>query len=284
MDALETLNTTRARSAGVQQIRTDIFAHRNYVRDVGQKAGSDDVAPALTFLNARLQDLMSQVKDLDHTLGDITSASRALHGSDTESQAWRDLEQAVAEYTEIRAAQHRITIRIVEQGVERRDAFATHGYIRNAFEDESYWTTVARHVSSWRNVSNDGFAPILAEWAKNPPAVRWTRDTNATLPDSDPTGYLRWLATESTPWVPTIDELDDAYEQARAMSSSFADMPKVRAALDAYDAYYADITPRRPLDAATLRAKLPERRKPGRRRADDPAEGLDSRLRAAGIR
>jgi len=283
-DALESHNAVRARQAAAETIRNDLFAHRTYVRTVGRKSNPDEVAPALTFLNTRLQHLLSRVKEIDGTLSAITSASAALRGSDAEAQAWQDLERAVAEYTEIRTAQHQITLRIVEDDADRRKALTTHGYIRNAFEDESYWTTVARHVSGWRNVSNDGFAPVLVEWAKNPPALRWKRDVNSILPDSDSAGYLRWLATESTPWVPTIDELDTAYEQAHAMSSSFADIPKVRAALDAYDSYYADITPRRPLDTTSLRAKLPERRRPGRRRADDPAEGLDPRLRAAGIR
>lgn len=224
--------TAHAYTATAERVRDQLRGFSNLdIRDVYE---DEDVAPALEYLDERLQALMADVLDLDEVLGSTRTAEGALEAGGAIADAWLALGEAVTAYERIRQAQERILFHLVPDDGRKQPSgvFRRHAYVRDSFGyepaylDERRPSTVNRHRHA-------GAEPWF-EWRDYPVTPPWHRERTQIWPSDNQHGHLRELARSGQAWVPTIAELEHFAGLAVQMLE-----PNLTFALAAFDEYYA---------------------------------------------
>lgn len=281
VEARRAMYSAAADQTHARELLQDVTSRRTFLRTEAVKLGEDAVEPALAWLHSQLTALLGRVRTLHDALGGISTVEDALHGTDEQLQAWRELDAAARTYDEIRAAQTQITLKRAGFSAENdRDVFELlwlHGRTRNAFDTEPAYLAqrYVRPSSEMRNVSG---AQRWVDWLDTG-FVRYESPREAWSAGVTP-AELRRLAVDGNAWVPTVEQLRTAGGATAVMLTPIRYTQDLRTALAAHDRYYRSrgINPVKPLDTDGYRAELPEPRRPGRRRVDDPPTGVDPRL------
>lgn len=175
---------------------------------------------ALTYLADELSKLMKQVRATQKVLGNVRTAEHVLDAEDPKVlAAWRERDELISRYNEIRSAQHSIT----SPGLGNGQSFkiTAVGHIRNSLELSDFWLSKRRKSTSHR-AATDPLAGVNAfdEWLGAGGDARF-KYTSSAIPQEDhggnkvnPWDYLVWLATTAEPWLPTIAQLQEAWTAA----------------------------------------------------------------------
>lgn len=281
------LDEIRAAIAAREAARPDMLAYneiKSLLEDMKKAPADnidgpspDEVAPALSWLNEQMQTLMTAVVDIDRRLGAVKTVHDAIR-DDAKIQAWRELEDAVDRYAEIRAAQEtlcrRTSVPMID-GPALSEMLARFGILRNPLDHHADIIRIRQGAQeAHRTPQSRGFLEWLEDAPK--PAYDWTARGSGMLttwPDeaqspldsrasreASPTAVLRWLATNKAAWVPTFEQMDDIAAEVRAMTAPLHSVNELRFALDAFERYYTarGVKPLKPFDAAI--AALPKPR------------------------
>lgn len=303
------LDEIRAAIAAREAARPDMLAYneiKSRLEDMkkapaGNIAGPspDEVAPALSWLNEQMQTLMKAVVDIDRRLGAVKTVNDAIRDDD-KIQAWRELEDAVDRYREIRAAQEtlcrRTSVPMVD-GPALSDMLSRFGILRNPLDHhddilrnrqkakEAHRTPLSRGFLAWlEDAPKPAFewtargSGMMASW---PDEAQSPLDSRATR-EASPTAVVRWLATNKAAWVPTFEQMDAVAAEVRAMTGPLHTVNELRFALDAFDRYYTarGVKPAKPFDAAAAVAALPKSRGLRDNRGPDGVSRPDPRVLA----
>lgn len=172
----------------------------------------DHADKGLAYLDDELTKLMEQIRELHKVLGSIRTAEQVLSANDEKvTQAWKQRIPLTANYEEIRNAQKALSSPGLD---EQRFVVAAVGHIRNSLELSAYWLT-KRTNNTDIYAARDQLPGVrnFDEWLGAGSPAKYPQ-TTSTFPDADHWGYLVWLATEATPWVPQIDQLTAAFAAA----------------------------------------------------------------------
>lgn len=283
------LDEIRAAIAAREAARPDMLAYneiKSRLEDM-KKAPADnidgpspaEVAPALSWLNEQLQTLMTAVVDIDGRLGTVKTVHDAIR-DDAKIQAWRELEDAVDRYREIRAAQETLCRRTnvpMIDGPALSDMLSRYGILRNPLDHHA---EILRQRKGTRAADRTALSGAFLDWLEDAPApvydwtargsgmlTAWPSEAQSPLDsraarEASPTAVVRWLATHKAAWVPTFEQMDAVAASVRAMTAPLHSVNEVRFALDAFDRYYTarGLKPIKPFDAAAAADRLPKPR------------------------
>lgn len=260
---------------------------------------TDAVAPALSWLNEQLQTLMTAVVDIDRRLGSVKTVHDAIR-DDEKIQAWRELEDAVDRYREIRAAQETLCRRTnvpMIDGPALSEMLSRFGILRNPLDHHA---GILRDRHGAREAHRTPLSSDFLEWLEDAPTpvYDWTAHGSgmlATWPDeaqspldsrasreASPTAVVRWLATNKAAWVPTFEQMEAVAAEVRAMTAPLLSVNELRFALEAFDRYFTarGVKPVKPFDAAAAAASLPKPRGLRDNRRPDGSARPDPRVLA----
>jgi hypothetical protein len=177
----------------------------------------DGGSHALTWLHGRLTTLATTVADTAVSLKGATTAEQAIAAGRV--AAWTALTGAVAEVDEIRTAQRRVYLAHYGTGVgpwttTYQRAMFSVGLLANSLDHDAAWHA---HRFSQRNRTSD--LRDLREhraWLLSTPEPPHPSgvDRLTWWPTTDRGAYLIWAVTVPGVWVPTIDQLEAAWEAA----------------------------------------------------------------------
>lgn len=236
---------------------------------------------ALAYLSTELDALMGEVRDACKVLVNITTPEQVLNADNPAiTSAWKNRQELIARYTEIREAHSTLT----KPGMVRGEEFkiAAVGHIRNSLEQSSYWLTRRADSVSSRS-ANDTLAGVrnFDTWLGNGGTAPFKHSTSA-IPSTDSNGnpvgpweYLVWLATKAEPWVPSASQMNEAFNAAqRAVATT--GYAKYRAQEAARDDYFGviDRNPLVPYTQAPSSEKPEKRRYPKKTTWGDAYAGL----------
>jgi hypothetical protein len=174
---------------------------------------------ALDYLRAELARVLEVARECDTALGSVTSASDAIRAG--QSNRWAVLDDAVADYDAIRAGQ----VEVYSKTSGGNDSnvphfFRTVGLLADAIDKDGFWIARRRH-SSQQSPRTFAAEKAWDEWLRTVPAVDvWPRVEEGHWPTSDKHAYLRWIATNATPWVPSLAALKAAHAAANTATAS----------------------------------------------------------------
>jgi hypothetical protein len=178
---------------------------------------AEEVEPALRYLDEELTNLISEVRFVDESLYRIASLEDAVkHGK---QDTWLRLVDMTERYEQIRAAQRAVTTQhhLLEiPGVPIPiDAYFACAYLADALDREDYWVTQRTAAAMQSSNSSDPSERDYLEWLRPAPdaAGGFTKNDkdDRIWPDQSHEMYLRWIATNAQPWVPTVDQLTSAF-------------------------------------------------------------------------
>lgn len=259
----------------------------------------DAVAPALTWLNEQLQTLMTDVVDIDQRLGNVKTVHDAIR-DDAKIQAWRELEDAVDRYRDIRAAQETLCRRTnlaMIDGPALSEMLSRYGILRNPLDHHA---DIVRSRQGAREAHRTALSAGFLTWLEDAPkpSYDWTARGSGMLaawPDeaqspldsrasreASPTAVVRWLATNKAAWVPTFEQMEAVAAEVRAMTAPLHSVNELRFALDAFERYYTarGVKPLKAFDAAAAITALPKSRGLRDNRGPDGVPRPDPRVLA----
>jgi hypothetical protein len=168
---------------------------------------------ALDYLRAELARVLEVARECDTALGSVTSASDAIRAG--KSNQWAVLDGAVADYDAIRAGQ----VEVYSKTSGGNDSnvphfFRTVGLLADAINKDGFWTARRRNASQQSPRSFES-EKAWEGWLRAIPQVdAWPPISEGYWPTSDKHAYLRWVAINATPWVPSLDALKATYTAA----------------------------------------------------------------------
>lgn len=185
----------------------------NLARKVSNESGTlvpQGHSAPVDFLRKELSELVAEVKKLAPQLKHVRSATEAIEAGDTAVAAWKRMAQLVGIYDEIRSAQKQVTC-TRGSGV-LHETLLNVGILGDALDLQEYWVSRRRVGASilpemGGHASNDvyEYRRWLTELVDKP------IDYTATWWDGDDkVQHLIRIACQATPWIPTVDELEDA--------------------------------------------------------------------------
>lgn len=176
---------------------------------------------ALRYLNGLVQQVATEVRTLDATLGAVSSSSAAFRGTPDQLTAWQRLDQLVELYEAVRTSQHKLVL-LDNGGPITLGKLHTTGLLADAFDRDRFW--ISRRMQLVRQAS-----PFPDS---DQPYERWLapdtldqqapieRTDNTWWPTPDRHEYLRWASVNARPWVPTMGQLDAAHDAANTALQS----------------------------------------------------------------
>jgi hypothetical protein len=176
-------------------------------------------AQALEYLNMELARVIEVVRECDAALGSVANADHAIRAG--QSNRWAVLNAAVADYDAIRAGQNEVYLKTGGGTDSNIPQFVrTSGLLADAIDKDGYWTARRRNSSqqSPRTFANE---KAWDEWLRAIPMTNaWPAVQEGHWPTSDKHAYLRWIATNATPWVPSLAVLKATHISATTATAS----------------------------------------------------------------
>lgn len=185
---------------------------------------------AFAYVRAELVRLMDDVRSTHAVLGSVRTAEEVLSDAKPEIlAAWQEASALTARYRDIRSAQRILALPAL--GRDDANKITAVGLIRNSLEQSEYWLLARRRAASHRTSreANEGVQNYRA----------WLRSGGETpfVGTEGSWGYLVWLATQAEPWVPTSNEIADAYTAAKTAVTP-AEVGSLATQEDARDRYF----------------------------------------------
>lgn len=190
-----------------------ITSARNEVENTLRDGGST----ALAWLHERITTLAATVADTANSLKGATTAEQAI--TTGRAAAWATLTGAVTDVDEIRTAQRRLYLAHYGTGIgpwttTYQRAMFSVGLLANSLDHDAAWHA---HRFAQRNRTSDlrdlrqHRAWLLS--TPEPPHPSGV-DRLTWWPTADRGAYLIWAVTVPGVWVPTVDQLEAAWEAA----------------------------------------------------------------------
>lgn len=207
------------------------------------RLSAEEAARAAALLQEQLDELMDHVaaRAEDHELP-LTS-DEAIAGGPAAVELYQQLTAAVDELDEIRQAQRHFTRLSLTEATEHRwnEHFYRVGMYREQLDLDRAW--LARRHAAGAEHPNTSDAATLAFNAWLRPKPEQTRDAwtqvggDTAWPCTNRVEYIIWLAENTSPFVPTNDELAALYEHAHIATMDL-DPDRVEVAEHHRDAYW----------------------------------------------
>jgi len=169
----------------------------------------DSIEPALDYLRDELTRLMDETRDLAADLDGVRTAADAISRGDAAISAWNRVTELSTQYAEIRAAQRSLY----------RDATGPGALTSTYLDDTSVYADAINLTPGWQaerwsarqgvtdhtNAQVAAYAEWLADYQPSP------------IFDShiEPARQLVLIATTTTPWLPTLDQVHAMNAAAR---------------------------------------------------------------------
>lgn len=206
---------------------SELIAHRSNLHNIGQLTYSNSqISPAIAYLVGELETLVNDARTCDDLLGDITTEADAIAAGDDSASAWRMLETLADRYEQIREAQRKITITLFNTDPSWKEVFAADGYLADAIDREQVW--IQRRSSVATTVERLNGEQRYLDWLRPAEVLPWQRPKDRTWPDTDRVGYLRWVATDCAPWIPTPEQLQQRHSLSELIVSKPRDINELR--------------------------------------------------------
>lgn len=182
-----------AEAQGLSLIASSVERLRRQDGDELDSLVRGNVGKILTFLNTRLQEVLTAARGLLNQLGSIDDFDRAERAGRIEEL--RELRVREAEYRSIREAQHLVMAKVVGDVISK--APAAHVQLPVAGDVEHVLGLLGVSLSG-SGVIRPARSSLPADWT-TPEALRWC---------------VKYQAAR--PWVPTVREFRDAQERQTA--------------------------------------------------------------------
>ena len=189
---------------------------------------ADTIDPALNYLRDELARVVTEAKAAGEDLDGASDPGQLLDNPAAAS-AWKTLRTLAAEYREIRAIQ-RDLIKQTDDSfqAEKYDAVALFA---DALDVHPYW--MGRRKD--RSVSKDNNEQVRDY-------IAWMKHAHRQTPALEAGLYAEYelylIATTTAPWLPSLDDYQDAYDAAET-ASDYPNVSNVDAAEHARARYFA---------------------------------------------
>lgn len=214
------VQAANARNEEIRQVQ--IFRETALAR--AREAIQNGSAPALEYLNDTLAAFVDDLLEVAPALRALPDLETIAETNDTEALALRKRRGELVEtYLQIRGTQTRITKTVVDSLSDStlrhrgRKALLQVGQVREAIDAEK--ALLGRRLDAYRDADQRGATTgrqeLVSWWQANPDPLISADDWGAPLPgrdvDTQMDALLR-IVENTTPWVPTVDQLLAAQE------------------------------------------------------------------------
>ncbi|MBF4575049.1 hypothetical protein [Frondihabitans sp. VKM Ac-2883] len=196
-----------------------------------------DVEAPLAYLSEELRKLVAEAQELALQLDGAQTASEVIRVGGAPLKAWKRLGELEVAYEEIRLAQFQYTKAAWNENVTpfNQVEYERIALFSDAMEVVPYFTTTFEnmHNPAGRPTSDD--LRSYFDWIRGRVELAHPLDYQA-----EPEYFLVQIATKSTPWLPSIRELEDATNASRILVQN-PSIENLHALEEARADYYAAI-------------------------------------------
>ncbi|WP_455835389.1 hypothetical protein [Pseudarthrobacter siccitolerans] len=176
---------------------------------------------ALEHLNTELSELVEEVRGNAEGLHGLEDVEAIVREGGAKLKAYQQLSAYLKRYDDIRAAQADITTRALRNnGVSDSGTrwLYTVGLLADALDKEEHWLLLRN--GAYRGIFAGGAGQQYEEWLslKTTGKAAWPSalERRSWHPTPRREAHLLWACTDATPWVPSLAQLQEAYDAATA--------------------------------------------------------------------
>jgi hypothetical protein len=192
----------------------------------------DGYEHAYAVLGRHLDELVAEVQDLAPHVAGIRDTYDAQQKGDSN---WARLLHLVTEYDEIRSTQLEIFQLVDTDRSTAARRFGTFGLYADAHDVTPLWQRLRSNAARNSEPQND-LGRAYIDWLRDDksdkrPASLWLDQAADVEPaltwwgSGDRAAELIWIATTTHPWIPTVDQVNSAYDAATASVRRVARIP-----------------------------------------------------------